>query len=355
MSWSSSLPTPPSSPTPLCAGFARPRLSWTVLLLAGCVTSTGIGDESDRWLEVRLEGPGQVTASIDTSAAIRLEAYDIHGDRVAVGLAQWASSNPEILTVEPSSGEVRVHAAGAVTVTATAGDRGGAAVVVVDLPSDVASLELIPRDAGIEGLVLGQGPLAAESQWYSCSYPGRWASFPRGTEVVVRVSTAVALESREAIRRGLEDLPAATGGSLHGRFILTEAADPLPRDNEVSVAIHDDPMALGCRTGSGCTLHRFAGTGVLAASRVVMPRVQTPNAFVHDAIGHGILGMCHVDADRIGGAQHSLMSGGDGVYSNQTAAVLSELDRELQRAVWSSDLNPGAGIREFRGMGLTRR
>ena len=116
----------------------------------------------------------------------------------------------------------------------------------------------------------------------------------------------------------------------------------------------EQPTALGCLTNAGCTIHRFAKLGVLAGSRVIMPSTQTLNAYVHDVVGHGILGMCHVAAASIGGAANSLMSGGKGVYSNHTAEGLSGLDRELQRAVWAASLEPGAGVIQFRDAGLIR-
>jgi hypothetical protein len=64
---------------------------------------------------------------------------------------------------------------------------------------------------------------------------------------------------------------------------------------------------------NGCTIHDLAALGVLRSSRAVQTSSQTPNAFAHDIVGHGIMGMCHVDGNLIGGAGLSLMSGGPNV------------------------------------------
>ena len=74
--------------------------------------------------------------------------------------------------------------------------------------------------------------------------------------------------------------------------------------------------------------------------------------FLHDVIGHGLLGLCHIQAAGIGGADHSLMSGGAGVYSGQISGGLTELDLAAIQAVYASDLSPGATREEFRQAGL---
>ena len=115
---------------------------------------------------------------------------------------------------------------------------------------------------------------------------------------------------------------------------------------------HDDPTKFGCMTKVGCTHHEWKEPGVLKASRAVQPKNQTPQAYAHDVVGHGILGMCHIRAQAIGGAGQSLMSGGPGVYSGQSSGLLTELDIHVLRMVYASQLSPGATRQDFIRTGL---
>jgi hypothetical protein len=65
-------------------------------------------------------------------------------------------------------------------------------------------------------------------------------------------------------------------------------------------------------------------------------------AYVQGAVGHGVLGLCHIDARLIGGAENSLMSGGSGVSPGSGASNLTGLDLEAIRTVYASSVNPGA-------------
>jgi hypothetical protein len=60
-----------------------------------------------------------------------------------------------------------------------------------------------------------------------------------------------------------------------------------------------------------------------------------------------LLGLCHIDARQIGGAEGSLMSGGPGVTPGSGAATLTDLDLAAIRAVYASSVNPGAGRSTF--------
>lgn len=84
----------------------------------------------------------------------------------------------------------------------------------------------------------------------------------------------------------------------------------------------------------------------------MQPPDQTVNAYVHDVVGHGILGMCHIDGNLIGGPQNSLMSGGPGVFSGDIADQLSMLDIDALQVVYGSGLNPGATGDDFIQEGL---
>ncbi len=338
----------------------RPRVTTIAALIGAVVSSTlsctrdatGVDGAPSTFLDLVMdESAPRLGGTIPFLAVGAGGAGNIVTDEAI----RWSSSHPEIASVDPVTGVATLHAYGSFTIAAESDDAYGAAVVLAhENEGRETAVDVIQQDEGITGLVLGHGPIVAEGSAYSCSYSGRWATFPRGSTVTVRVSTDVATATRDAIRDELPMVSTVTLGSLSVRFELTAESSPLPGDNEVTVAVHEQPTALGCLTDAGCTIHRFAELGVLAGSRVIMPPTQTHNAYVHDTVGHGILGMCHVAAASIGGAAHSLMSGGKGVYSNQTAEGLSGLDRELQRAVWAASLEPGAGVLEFRHAGLIR-
>jgi hypothetical protein len=70
-------------------------------------------------------------------------------------------------------------------------------------------------------------------------------------------------------------------------------------------------------------------------------------AYVHDVVGHGVLGLCHIGADQIGGAELSLMSSGFGAPAGSGASNLAALDLEAIRTVYASSVNPGANRSAF--------
>src|SRR5262249_8053129 len=102
------------------------------------------------------------------------------------------------------------------------------------------------------------------------------------------------------------------------------------------------PRAAGCSSNAGCVQYRFAGRGLLMSARIVEPRGQSVSSYVHDAVGHGVLGLCHIDARLIGGAENSLMSGGAGVSRGLGASTVPGLDLDAIRTVYASGVNPGA-------------
>ena len=106
--------------------------------------------------------------------------------------------------------------------------------------------------------------------------------------------------------------PGATGGALTVNVEVTPEIDPQPGVNEVTVTEVALPRAAGCSSDAGCVQYRFAGRGLLMGARVVEPRGRSVSAYVHDALGHAVLGLCHIDARLIGGGENSLMSAGLG-------------------------------------------
>jgi hypothetical protein len=82
-------------------------------------------------------------------------------------------------------------------------------------------------------------------------------------------------------------------------------------------------------------------------ARVVASPGRSVAAYVHDAVGHGVLGLCHLGANQIGGGDVSLMSAGFGVPPGSGASALTALDLAAIRAVYASSVSPGASRSAF--------
>ena len=200
----------------------------------------------------------------------------------------------------------------------------------------------------IEALFFGTGPLGAKA----CPAHQRWAGFPRGSHIKVIVSTTVSEDKRDQIRAALDQVEEATHGAITVSFHITEDSEPHAETFQVISMTHPDPTLFGCVSGVGCTIHKWQKPGILKSSRAVQPKNQTPQAYAHDVVGHGILGMCHIQAKGIGGPGNSLMSGGVGVFSGQISGRLTELDIAALQALYFSKLSPGATRKDFIRAGL---
>jgi hypothetical protein len=199
----------------------------------------------------------------------------------------------------------------------------------------------------VDALLLGTGPYIPRDGSPDCPLQGFWSGYPRGTVVRMRVSSRVPGPVQAGLADAVEPLAGATGGALTVVIQTTPEVDPQPGVNEVTVAEAALPRAAGCPSDAGCVQYRFAGRGLLMGAQVVAPRGQSVGAYVHDAVGHGVLGLCHIDARLIGGAENSLMSDGVGVSPGSGAPSLTGLDLEAIRAVYASSVNPGAARSAF--------
>src|SRR5262249_12382024 len=103
------------------------------------------------------------------------------------------------------------------------------------------------------------------------------------------------------------------------------------------------PRVVGCSTDAGCVQYRFAGRGLLMGVRVVGRPGRSVAEYVHDAVGHGVLGLCHIDARLIGGAANSLLSAPAG----SGASALTGLALDAIRTVYASTVNPGSSRPAF--------
>jgi hypothetical protein len=194
----------------------------------------------------------------------------------------------------------------------------------------------------IDALFLGSGALIPRDGGTECPLPGFWSGYPRGTSVRVRVSSRVPGPAQSGIQSAINSLGDATGGALTASLTVVPEADPPPGVNEVTVAEVPLPRAAGCSSDAGCVQYRFAGRGLLMGARIVAPPGRSVSAYVHDVVGHGVLGLCHIGADQIGGAEASLMTSPDSSASN-----LTTLDLDAIRSVYASSVSPGAGRGAF--------
>jgi hypothetical protein len=199
----------------------------------------------------------------------------------------------------------------------------------------------------IDAMFLGNGPLIPRDGSIDCPFQGFWSGYPRGALVRVRVSTRVPSSVQAGLAAALDPIGAVTGGGLTVSIESTPEIDPQPGFNEVTVTETARPRAAGCSTDAGCIQYRFAGRGLMMGARVVGPQGRSVGAHVHDVVGHGVLGLCHIDARLIGGAENSLMSAGIGAVAGAGAPSLTGLDLEAIRTVYASGVNPGASRATF--------
>ena len=226
-------------------------------------------------------------------------------------------------------------------------------VTVSQPPAPATGLNSFMRDY-IEALFLGTGVLTPTDGVRGCPRSfGTWQGFPAGTAVQVVVSSSVPVASANALATAVTTVSSASAGSLSATISQTTDANPMPSINQVSATLHSNPQSLGCGFPQGCTIFNFVpGTAFTQSARSILVTGQTPAAFVHDAVGHGVMGLCHVDGNLIGGPGLSLMSYGPGIFSNQLPTQLSAYDLVATRAVFSSGLTVGATREDFLRMGL---
>jgi hypothetical protein len=215
----------------------------------------------------------------------------------------------------------------------------------------ISSAQTLPTPDVVDALFLGSGPLIPRDGQTQCAIPGTWVGFRRGTPVRVRVGAGVPAAAQAAIQRVAEQVGTATENVLTATVEADPDPNPTPGLNEVTVATVADPRREGCFTGS-CLFRTFASRGALGSVRVIEPAGQVATGYAQDVVGAGVLGLCRIDARRIGGPGNSLMSGGSGIRPADAAPVLTGLDLAATQAVWASTASPGASRREFLSLGL---
>lgn len=209
-------------------------------------------------------------------------------------------------------------------------------------------------EAYTEALFLGSGPFSPRDRQYACVGARRsWTGFARGSQLRVLISSTVGtaadgIDARQLLLRALSDVESVTLGALSIEVEATTEGDPRPLAGEVTVTDRSDPIRDGCSTQRGCTITEFNSLGEMRSSRIVINEALMPaDAYVHDVVGHGILGLCHIDQYSIGGNAVSLMAGGPGSHSGRIPDALSPMDQEAIQRVWASGLSPGSVRADF--------
>ncbi len=115
-------------------------------------------------------------------------------------------------------------------------------------------------------------------------------------------------DTKQLIERALATASIATPGNIRTVFMITDNPDPIPGLNEVTATDHPSPQDTGCTFERGCVHIELteSGSGVMISSRSTLREsIQPSDAFVHNVIGHGILGMCYIDRKLIEGNDKS--------------------------------------------------
>jgi hypothetical protein len=290
---------------------------------------------------------------------------DPDGDPVTIAWSAPGGTFVEGTTATDGVAKVSYTGASAQTVTLDVDDGNGGTAsehLVLELGTGLTRFQ---KDY-VEALFLGSGQFAPRDGAIACpSWNERWSGFPRGTTVRVIVSNTVdgntldGRDTQQMIRDALADVPYATAGWLNTTFETTDDPNPIPGEDEVTSTDHPDPQSTGCDFPRGCIHHGWRDPGVYTVFRtgraVQVEITQPADAFVHDIVGHGIMGLCHIDQESIGGNFVTLMPGGPGAYSGQQADKLTEADMVATRAVYGSGLDLGAGRSEFVAADLINR
>lgn len=295
--------------------------------------------------------------TVTTVVTLRAETSDPDGDPVTL---TWSAPGGTFLNGSGGAAQaptVSFLGGSPQTVTVTATDGRGGTVEQSFTLTLGTGLTRYQKNY-VEALFLGAGEFAPRDGNIACpSWNERWSGFPEGTTVRVIVSTTVNGNSLDGgdtprmIEEALADVPYATAGWLTTTFERTDDPDPIPEMDQVTSTDTDDAASTGCASDLGCIHHGWRDPGtytVLATGRAVQKEdIQAADGFVHDVLGHGVLGLCHIDQLRIGGNPVSLMPGGPGAFNGEMADKLTPTDITATRAVFGSGLRPGAGRAEF--------
>lgn len=160
------------------------------------------------------------------------------------------------------------------------------------------------------------------------------------------------------LQAGIDQIIEATAGQASATLGFTEESDPVALDGEITMTVVDDARTKGCSFSRGCVQITVRDSLMTRASVYLGPEVnRVPAAYVHE-LGHGVLGMCHIDAERAGGAWRSLMSGGARGFTctppsdTCVAENFTPMDIAAAQAIYTSGLARGTTRSAFQAAGL---
>ncbi|NOT26205.1 MAG: hypothetical protein HOP16_08880 [Acidobacteria bacterium] len=217
---------------------------------------------------------------------------------------------------------------------------------VTSQPSNEVTASAFSLRQFIEALYFGTGFLGpADGNRGGCAVNGRLRGFSRGQGVAVLLGSTIPQERIPAIRSLLDSAAIATRGATSVTIVPTNDVDPQPRTGQVSTSLVD---VLPCNTtATGCAI-LTPNSGATTSSRAFQLSRASNLTYAHE-LGHAVLGLCHVEATRIGGGDKSLMSSSGLPLDKVT---LSPFDISAIQAVYDAGLGPGATRDDLARAGL---
>ena len=228
-------------------------------------------------------------------------------------------------------------------------------------PSGQVTFTVVDFQEFIEALFLGTGPLQAPNDPVPCVSiapgitRGVLHGFARGSDVPVRVASALSGSVQAVLREEIATIPGATLGRLRTTFELSADPDPPQRDSEIVLAFSPNTIAL-CGSDYACGQIPFSTLGLMRSAKFTYSPTIGEVPAVHE-VAH-LLGMCHVSAELIGGRPANSLMGNFAVLPTSGPPTneprLTPWDIEALGAVYGSSLQPGAVRSDFVAAGLVK-
>ena len=245
----------------------------------------------------------------------------------------WWSSDASVATVD-DQGRVQSVGPGDVQISASWGDRVG-----------TAWIRVLSLNIATEALILGTGPFTTREIRQGCGQrSGSWRAFPLGSTIELVFTPTVPNGARKEVIAAAEEMIELTQGQLDFVVRDTENRSPKPRNRQVTITRQSEP-APWCERS--CAIPRYLSDGSRRSTEIVVLTRASISTYVHE-IGHGILGLCHIHANMLGGGPASIME----YYGNTFPDRMTTLDKAVVRRMYASGVQPGAGRAEMIAAGL---
>ena len=287
--------------------------------------------------------PSTATVAIGGTVALQAVAYDASGAQLSGRSTTWASSAPQVATVDPS-GNVTAVTAGTVTITATCeGKTASATITVTVIP--VAAVAVAPGSATLTvGQTASFSATATDANGNVLS--GRAITWSSASNSIAKVST---LGLVTAVGAGTTTITATSEGkSGAAQVIVNAAATPV-----ASVAVNPDSTNL--TAGSSVTLSatvRDASGGVLTGRTVTWSSSQATVATVStsgvvNAISNGTATITATSEGKSGTAKIVVAPPANAVASVKitpaTVALRNNHTKSLTAQAFNANNGPVAG------------